>query len=233
MREVATAFDGLSLAHHVSADVPHEVAAFVDAGAVYQVLGHLLDNAIKYSPDGGAVTIRLSGSAGSATIDVIDEGIGLPPAVNAFEPFRRGDPEDPGTPGVGLGLHIVRNLVEAMGGTVSARTNPEAGSTFTVTLPPGGPEHMHDTLSHPDAIITLAYHDAAGRLVDSELLHVSPAAGSVWIKPSETILSWPTVRTVRASLARSPITPIDIKVHLLPPACPHAPVTEMGHPERF
>ena len=86
----------------------------------------------------------------------------------------------------------------------------------------------------PDAIITLAYYDAEGRLVDSEELHVSPDAGSVWIKASEKILGWPTVRTVRASLARSPITPVDIDVHVLPPPCEHRSAdADAGHPDRF
>lgn len=71
------------------------------------------------------------------------------------------------------------------------------------------------------AIITLEYYDAEGRLVDSEEFQVSPDSGSVWIKPSERILSWPAVRTVRASLARTPATPVDIEVHLLPAVCAH------------
>jgi hypothetical protein len=82
-------------------------------------------------------------------------------------------------------------------------------------------EYRLDQDDRATAIITLVYYDAEGKLVDSEELRISPDAGSIWIKPSERILSWPTVRTVRASLARSPVTPIDIDVHLLPPACEH------------
>ena len=85
-----------------------------------------------------------------------------------------------------------------------------------------------------DAIITLSYYDGEGRLIDSEELHISPDAGSIWIKPSEQILSWPTVRTVRASLARAPMTPVDIDVHLLPPSCAqHSQEGEPGRPQRF
>jgi len=80
-------------------------------------------------------------------------------------------------------------------------------------------EHSSERSTRPDAVITLVYTDAQGRLIDSEELSVSPEAGSVWIKPSERILSWPAVRTVRASLTRTPLTPVDIDVHLLPPAC--------------
>ena len=85
-----------------------------------------------------------------------------------------------------------------------------------------------------EAVITLHYSDADGRVIDSEELHVSPEPGSIWIKPSQTILSWPAVRSVRASLARSPVTPVDIRVHLLPPACLHGVgAGEPGHPDRF
>lgn len=85
-----------------------------------------------------------------------------------------------------------------------------------------------------EAVITLVYSDADGRVIDSEELHVSPDAGSIWIKPSQTILSWPAVRSVRASLARSPMTPVDIRVHLLPPACLHGDgAGDPGHPDRF
>ena len=85
-----------------------------------------------------------------------------------------------------------------------------------------------------EAVITLVYSDADGRVIDSEELHVSPDPGSIWIKPSQTILSWPAVRSVRASLARSPVTPVDIRVHLLPPACLHGvDAGEPGHPDRF
>lgn len=83
------------------------------------------------------------------------------------------------------------------------------------------------------AVITLAYYDAEGRIVDSEQLHVPPDAGSVWIKPSTTILSWPAVRSVRASLVRTPVTPVDMEVHLLPPACDHTAELTPGVPARF
>jgi signal transduction histidine kinase len=235
VRELAGAFDGLGTAHDVVADVSEEVAAYVDPTAIYQVMGHLLDNAIKYSPNGGRITIRLSRAAGSVAIDVIDEGIGLPSDTDIFEAFSRADPQDGQTPGIGLGLHIVRDLVEAMMGTVTARRNPEGGSTFNVSVPSARrPGESAQPVDRPDAIITLVYYDADGNMVDSEDLRVSPDAGSVWIKPSQTILSWPAVRTVRASLTRTPKTPVDIDVHLLPPTCVHPSTdTETGRPDRF
>ncbi len=135
-REIATAFNGLGSDHHVLADIAGEVKAHVDHAATSQILGHLIDNAIKYSPAGGSITVRAAETADAIALEVIDEGVGLPPLVDVFAPFRRGE-QQAQTPGIGLGLHIVRNLVEAMGGTVTARNNPDAGSTFTVILPVG------------------------------------------------------------------------------------------------
>jgi len=135
VRDLAAAFDGLGTSHRVVVDMVSEVAAFVDPTAIYQVVGHLLDNAIKYSPSGGLIMIRVSQVADSVSIDISDEGVGLPLNADIFEPFRRGDLQDGRTTGVGLGLHIVRDLVEAMDGTVTARRNPKAGSTFTVKVP--------------------------------------------------------------------------------------------------
>jgi len=98
-----------------------------------QVLGHLVENAVKYSPEGGAINLRVENEASSVVISVCDEGVGLPDGVDPFEPFRRGAAET--TKGIGLGLHIVRSLVEVMNGEVEARRNEERGSTFTIRLP--------------------------------------------------------------------------------------------------
>lgn len=129
-------FGGVSRAHHLhferSDHVP--VWAWVDPAALQQVLGHLIENAVKYSPEGGEITLRVSRTESEAVLEVCDEGIGIPDDVNLFAAFRRGDEE--ATQGAGLGLYIVRNLVESMGGKVHARRNGDkAGSTFTVTLP--------------------------------------------------------------------------------------------------
>ena len=95
-------------------------------------------------------------------------------------------------------------------------------------------EHRLELVEPAAAVITLTYYDVEGRPIDSEEFLVSPEAGSVWIKPSERILSWPGVRTVRASLARTPRKPVDIEVHLLPQACAHVNTEgKAGHPGRF
>jgi signal transduction histidine kinase len=130
------AFGGLSgdhLIEHVSSGGP--LLVDVDPAALQQVVGHLIDNAVKYSADGTTVVVRaFVDEPGLVVLDVSDEGIGIPDDIDLFAPFLRGSATDD-RPGVGLGLYIVRNLVRAMGGEISARRNVGPGSTFTVRLP--------------------------------------------------------------------------------------------------
>lgn len=138
---IARATDGLTADHSVRAHVEEGLQLRADPTALHQVLGHLLDNAIKYSPRDAAVNVLASRSPDGVVMAVVDEGVGLPGGMDVFEAFRRGD-QVGRTPGIGLGLHIVRNLVEAMGGTVTAEANQWRGSTFTVRLP--GQEHARE-----------------------------------------------------------------------------------------
>jgi len=130
-----TLFGGVSAGHPVRFEpADHDVWAWVDPAALQQVLGHLVENAVKYSPSGGTITLRTFVNGTEPHIEVCDEGVGIPEGVNLFAAFQRGDEE---TQGAGLGLYIVRNLVEGMGGRISARRNtePAKGSTFAVVLP--------------------------------------------------------------------------------------------------
>jgi signal transduction histidine kinase len=126
--------EGLSPSHSIShATAPDaDVVVCVDPAALQQVLGHLLENAVKYSPRGSAVTVTARRASDSVLIDITDAGVGIPTDIDVFAPFERGDTQ---TTGAGLGLYIVRNLVEAMGGDVTASRNPDHGSTFSVRLP--------------------------------------------------------------------------------------------------
>ena len=100
-----------------------------------QVLQNLLTNAVKYSPDGSEITIRIEPDGDRVRVQVIDPGIGIAPdhLPLLFERFYRAGVTGAG--GLGLGLHITRMLVEAHGGTISAESERGAGSTFTVSLP--------------------------------------------------------------------------------------------------
>jgi len=131
---VAT-FEGLSQSHvivHGTAD-DADVVVEVDPAALQQVLGHLLENAVKYSPRASTVVVSAQRTGGQVAIRVTDEGIGVPEDVDVFAAFERGDTP---TEGVGLGLYIVRNLVRTMGGDIAVAPNPAGrGSVFEVRLP--------------------------------------------------------------------------------------------------
>ena len=105
-----------------------------DEGLVRQVLRNLLSNAAKYGRQGGTVAISGSEAGSMVEIRVADDGPGIPPAVREriFELFYRGD--ETRAPGAGIGLYVVRALVESMGGTVSA-SGGRGGAVFTFTLP--------------------------------------------------------------------------------------------------
>ena len=113
------------------------LAVQADPVRLRQVVLNLLTNAIKYNRPGGRVDIEAAPLGAQVCLSVRDTGIGMPPAElsNVFEPFRRLHHQHPGVEGLGLGLAVVRSLVERMGGSVSALSSPGAGSEFRVTLP--------------------------------------------------------------------------------------------------
>jgi two-component system phosphate regulon sensor histidine kinase PhoR len=109
-----------------------------DADRLRQVLINLVDNAIKYSPQGGDVRLSLTHVVGRVRFSVHDQGLGIPAAEldRVFEKFYRLDPSlTNGVGGTGLGLYISRELVTRMGGTIGVESAPGRGSTFTVELP--------------------------------------------------------------------------------------------------
>jgi PAS domain S-box-containing protein len=113
-----------------------QVAA--DPDKLRQVLTNLLDNAVKYSPDGGSVRIALVQAGNHIRFRIEDQGLGIPPAEQAriFEKFFRLDPNlTRGVGGTGLGLYICRELVDRMHGRIWVASDGRRGSTFTVELP--------------------------------------------------------------------------------------------------
>jgi two-component system CheB/CheR fusion protein len=102
------------------------------------VLANLLTNAAKFTRPGGQVWVTAEADAGQVTVRVRDTGRGIPPALlpHVFDPFV----QEPGAcrKGLGLGLAVVKSLVEGHGGTVTAASDgPGTGAEFTVTLPRG------------------------------------------------------------------------------------------------
>ncbi len=135
---IASAGRRLALANEVDADLPTVLA---DRERLHQVLFNLVDNAIRFTPDGGSVTVRARADGGAVVVSVVDTGTGIAPEhlPRLFERFYRVDHGrarlDGGT---GIGLAIARSAVEAHGGTISATSEPGLGSTFTFDLPVAG-----------------------------------------------------------------------------------------------
>ena len=124
----------------IAADLP-EVP--MDAEAIGQALANLIDNAIKYAGPERVVTIDAHREGERLALAVTDRGLGIPPAEHAriFEKFYRvGRSETQGRRGSGVGLALVRHVVEAHGGTVTVRSAAGEGSCFTLWLPLGGEE---------------------------------------------------------------------------------------------
>jgi PAS domain S-box-containing protein len=125
----------IELAVTAPADAP-PIAA--DADKARQVLTNLVDNAVKYSPDGGRVEVDVAVAGPRLRFTVRDQGLGIPPAEHRriFEKFYRLDPDlTRGVGGTGLGLYISRELLERMGGRIWVESSGRGGSTFVAELP--------------------------------------------------------------------------------------------------
>jgi PAS domain S-box-containing protein len=128
--------EGISLSLRAEEDL----SITCDENKLRQVLVNLLDNAIKYSPEGGKVEILVEQAGGRCEMEVSDEGLGIPSSEREkiFEKFYRLDPQQTtGVGGSGLGLYICRELVERMNGWLSVESEPGVGSRFTVSLAAG------------------------------------------------------------------------------------------------
>jgi signal transduction histidine kinase len=108
-----------------------------DRARLRQVLGNLIENAVKYSPEDGEVRISAAAANGAVQIDVRDSGPGIPrdQQERIFEKFGRADVEGGSKPGTGLGLFIARSIAEAHGGSLEVASGTGPGATFTLTLP--------------------------------------------------------------------------------------------------
>ena len=115
-------------------DLPGVLA---DPDRLAQALGNLLSNAIAYTPPGGKITLAAGAGAGEVWIRVTDTGPGIPLAEQRriFTPFYRGRRSGRSPSGMGLGLSIARDLLEAHGGRIELASQPGRGSQFTLVLP--------------------------------------------------------------------------------------------------
>jgi signal transduction histidine kinase len=133
--EVARADRGVALERRLAEDLP---PVFADRERIHQVLFNLLDNAVRFTPDGGSVTVSAERHDGAVDVHVADTGSGIAPEhlPRLFERFYRVDPaRSKKEGGTGIGLAIARSVVEAHGGRIWAESSPGQGSVFTFELP--------------------------------------------------------------------------------------------------
>src|ERR671937_570163 len=122
----------------LESDTDSVPAISADRGRMFQLLDNLVGNAIKFTPTGGNVSVRLSREGDLVRLEVEDSGIGIAPEDQRrlFERFfRAANTRDGYVPGTGLGLHIARAIVEAHGGRIAVESSPGVGTCFRVELP--------------------------------------------------------------------------------------------------
>jgi two-component system OmpR family sensor kinase len=128
----------------ITMDSPALPTVTGDGDRLAQVFSNLVDNALKHMPSGGNITLRSRSTGTEVQVDVTDTGVGIAPQAlpRIFERFYQADPSRSGGEkhGTGLGLAIVKEILAAHGGKITVRSIPDAGSTFSVSLPLTMPE---------------------------------------------------------------------------------------------
>jgi signal transduction histidine kinase len=140
VRDTVAAFEPLASASNATIRIVSigDAVADGDADAIRRALLNLLDNAVKYGPRGQSITVTISENAGSAIVAVEDEGKGIPPGdrERIWTAFSRLEREEKAAiAGSGIGLSIVRDLVERMGGSVRVEAADGGGARFVLSLP--------------------------------------------------------------------------------------------------
>jgi signal transduction histidine kinase len=129
--------------HPCSVDAPRAVDGVYDPVRIVQLIENLVENAVKYTPEGGPVQVKIWREGGYNNLTVTDSGIGIPTEdlPHIFERFHRGtNVDDRRFAGMGLGLFICRGIAEQHGGRIWATRAPGGGSTFHVALPVAAPQ---------------------------------------------------------------------------------------------
>jgi PAS domain S-box-containing protein len=144
IEDLAKDFPALTDRHELRVELDGKPIGQWDRERIMRVLSNLIENAVKYSPDGGEVTVRTTvqmspenDGRGSVALEVADSGIGIPARdqERVFEPFYRAQNATAGFAGTGIGLFAAKKIIEAHGGQISVRSKVNAGSTFSITLP--------------------------------------------------------------------------------------------------
>ncbi len=138
LRNTAVVFQPLSDKHTLRAEIPDDLPlAYGDSGATDSIVSQLIENAVKYSPDGGTITVGARADGEQIEVTVADRGIGIAPGDTdrVFDRFFQGEAGDRRRfGGIGLGLYIVRQLARAQGGDVTAAAREGGGTVMRLTL---------------------------------------------------------------------------------------------------
>ena len=138
VNRVAASQRSYTTRHEIKVEAPDDLKIVADEDKLDQILTNLLSNAIKYSPDGGVITISAQDLQDRVAVAVTDQGIGIPPEHldKIFARFHRVDTKDTRQAGgTGIGLYLVKHLVEAHGGRITVASEVGKGSTFTFVMP--------------------------------------------------------------------------------------------------
>jgi signal transduction histidine kinase len=141
LRRITTGFEPRARAEgqRLVVDVPETLApVYADTQRLEQVLGNLIDNALRHTPQGGTITVRGEATEANVIMTVGDDGQGIAPEhlPHVFDRFYRADPARSRTEGgTGLGLAIARQIVQAHDGCITVQSEPGRGATFAVRLP--------------------------------------------------------------------------------------------------
>jgi PAS domain S-box-containing protein len=188
VRDIAQRHEAHANQQHcaLTVDAPAKLLLKTSANRLDQVVSNLLDNALKYGP-GKPIRVTLAEVEKRVRLSVEDHGIGVAPehSRRIFDRFERAVSEAH-YGGLGLGLYIARNIVEMLGGTITVKSQPTLGATFTVDLPmhAAGPDLVLSSkqISHSVADFFQISHEEAVKLVDSALAgdqwEPGPAAGT-------------------------------------------------------
>lgn len=130
----------------IETNVPPDLTITADRSRMRQVVANLVDNAIKYTPPGGSVVVEAASADGTVTIRISDTGVGISPEERprVWDRLYRGD-QSRSKRGLGLGLSVVKAVVEAHGGHAEVEPGARAGSVFTIRLPQLSPRELRNT----------------------------------------------------------------------------------------
>ena len=199
--------------------VEPRVFAAVDLDFMREILDNLIENAIKYTPDGGEVWVNARGDGDKVLINVTDTGIGISPedAAHVFQKFYRVDnSQTRSIGGTGLGLYLVKQRVEALGGRVWVESAFGEGSTFFVSLPRlSDAEYERLRLAYQNAQAVQAFK--SGAAAQAQPMPQMP------VQPVQPVQSMPTpVQPQAVPVAQAPVQPVQPVQSMPTPVQPQA-----------